>query len=141
MRPKFLVGLAAALALLGVAGGYIEITQSRRDIMDLLQTEAETVTDALAISAENAVQAYAEVESLLETHLLNTANMLLHRSAEDLAATWNQAKPGLSEKTRLLCPKTAGANGNPNAPCQAGARVARARVVRRAGVCGLAPPE
>ena len=83
MRPKFLVGLAAVLALLGVAGGYIEITQSRRDIMDLLQTEAETVTEALAVSAENAVQAYAEVEALLEAHLLDAANMLLHLEREN----------------------------------------------------------
>ncbi|RMF69502.1 MAG: PAS domain-containing protein [Calditrichaeota bacterium] len=82
LRPRFIVSLVALLALLGVAGGYVEITQSRREVMELLRREGETVTDALSISAENAVQAYGEIEAHIEQHLFNAAYLLKHLHAE-----------------------------------------------------------
>lgn len=84
LRPKFIVSLVAILASLGIAGGYIEISQSRKDIMEILRKEAETVSDALSVSAENAVYAYRETESLLERHLFNTAELLIKLERENV---------------------------------------------------------
>lgn len=83
LQPKFIIALVAILAFLGVAAGYFEISQSRQGIMELLREEAETVTDALAISAEIAVQTYAEVESLVEDRLFDTAQLLIHLQSEN----------------------------------------------------------
>ncbi len=83
LRPKFIISLVALLTLLGLAGGYIEITQSRKDVMELLRREGETVTDAMSVSAENAVQAYGEIETHIEKQLLNTARLLKHLEGEN----------------------------------------------------------
>jgi len=83
LQPKFIVSLVALLGLLGLIAGYIEITQSRKDVMELLRLEAETVTDALSISAENAVRGYGEIESHIEKQLLNTARLLNHLIQEN----------------------------------------------------------
>ena len=82
LRPKFIISLVAILAFLGIVVGYIEINQSRKDVMALLRKEAETVTGALSVSAENAVQAYGEIEAYIENHLLNTALLLNHLEKE-----------------------------------------------------------
>ncbi len=82
LRPKFIISLVAILAFLGIVVGYIEINQSRKDVMALLRKEAETVTEALSVSAENAVQAYGEIEAYIENHLFNTALLLNHLEKE-----------------------------------------------------------
>ena len=83
LRPQFIISLVGLLTLLGIIGGYIEITQSRRDVMELLRREGETVTDAMSVSAENAVQAYGEIETHIEKQLLNTARLLKHLEGEN----------------------------------------------------------
>jgi len=44
LRPQFIISLVGLLTLLGIIGGYIEITQSRRDVMELLRREAKAVS-------------------------------------------------------------------------------------------------
>ncbi|MFQ5771290.1 MAG: PAS domain-containing protein, partial [bacterium] len=77
LRPKFIISLVAILAFIGVVIGFFEISQSQRGIMQLLREEAQTVTEALMISAENAVQSYGEVEALVESQLLHSAQVLM----------------------------------------------------------------
>lgn len=67
---------------LGILAGYFEINQSRKNVMTLLQNEAETVTAALSISAENAVESYREFEKYIEIHLFTTALLLNHLERE-----------------------------------------------------------
>lgn len=81
-RPKFIIALVAILTFLGVVVGYFEISQSRKGIMNLLREEAQTVTEALAISAENAVQSYAEVESLIESQLFKLGLVVIQLQKE-----------------------------------------------------------
>ena len=82
IRPKFIVSLVAILAFLGILAGYFEINQSRKNVMTLLQNEAETVTAALSISADNAVESYREFEKYIEIHLFTTALLLNHLERE-----------------------------------------------------------
>ncbi len=82
LRPKFIISLVAILAFLGIIIGYVEISQSRKDVMEILRREAETVTDALSVSAENAIQAYSEIEEYIENHLFNTALLVNHLNME-----------------------------------------------------------
>ena len=89
VQPKLLISLVAILAFLGIVGGYIEISQSRKDVMALLHKEAETVSDALSVSAENAVQAYGEFEAYIENHLFNTAMFLRHLERENALSRSN----------------------------------------------------
>lgn len=78
VRPKVIISLVAILAFLGIVVGYFEISQSRKNVMGILRREGETVTDALSISAENALQAYAEIEEHIEKHLFNSGLLLNH---------------------------------------------------------------
>ncbi|RMD87515.1 MAG: PAS domain S-box protein [Calditrichaeota bacterium] len=89
LRPKLIIFLVAILTFLAVVIGYFEISQSRRGIMELLQKEAETITEALFTSAENALQTYAEFTQLIERHLFNTAFMLIHLQNENALSPSN----------------------------------------------------
>lgn len=80
-RPSFVISLAAILFVMAVGVGILEITQSRKEIMALLEREARSLAEALSLSGENAVRAYSELESTLENGLLATAEILAQEEA------------------------------------------------------------
>jgi len=78
LRPRFILSLVGILTFIALIIGYIEISQGHKEVLGLMQNEAETLAEVLSISAENAVLAYAEVEKYLEKNLYNLALLLDH---------------------------------------------------------------
>lgn len=78
IRPKFLIGLVLSLVFLGAAAGYWELTQSRKEILELMRIEAQSLIEAMTLAGESAAVSYGEAERLLDEKLQTTGEFLLH---------------------------------------------------------------
>lgn len=94
--------MVVTLVVIGIASGYVEITQSRKEILDLMRIEAESLIDAITLSGENAAIAYGEIETLLEKQRQNPVPSLKRGDAESTASSQSHFEQMLSDYRRRL---------------------------------------
>ncbi|RMD97027.1 MAG: hypothetical protein D6814_10290, partial [Calditrichaeota bacterium] len=82
LQPKFLIGLVLSLVILGIIVGYVEFSQSRKDILNLMRIEAHSLIETMSSSGKSAALAYGEIEALLDQKIGLIGEFLLHLSAE-----------------------------------------------------------
>jgi len=88
-QPLYLLAMAAVLLVILVALSWIELTQSKREILHVIRAEAFSFVDSLSIAGENAIASFDEVENLLAQRLLNNARLLKRLDRQ------NQLSPAL----------------------------------------------
>jgi len=75
-QPLYLLGMSAVLLIILLASSWIELTQSKGEILHVIRNEALSFAESLSIVGENAVASFDEVEDLLAQRLLNNARWL-----------------------------------------------------------------
>jgi two-component system, NtrC family, sensor histidine kinase HydH len=73
IKPVYVAWIAAAVALLVAASGFIELRQSREEIYHVMREEALSLSEAVVQSGINNLLSSDEIESLLTERLLNNA--------------------------------------------------------------------
>jgi two-component system, NtrC family, sensor histidine kinase HydH len=73
IRPSVVAWIAAAVALLVAASGFIELRQSRHELYHVVQEEALSLSETVIRSGINNLLSTSEIERLLAERLLNNA--------------------------------------------------------------------
>ncbi|MCI0511705.1 ATP-binding protein [candidate division KSB1 bacterium] len=76
IQPRYLILISILLVLALFSSGWYELQQTRREIRHILQEEAATLIEAVSISGANAIQAFAEIEKLVEERLFSVAHVV-----------------------------------------------------------------
>ncbi|MBM3238443.1 PAS domain S-box protein [Candidatus Poribacteria bacterium] len=82
-QPLYLLAMAAVLLIILLALSWIELIQSKRDILHVIQAEALSFVDSLSIAGENTLASFDEIEDLLAQRLLNNAKWLKRLDREN----------------------------------------------------------
>ena len=70
---RYVVAITVAVTVLMIASAVIELHQSRQELAHVLEEEALSLADAVALSSTNNLLAMGEIEDLLTERLLNNA--------------------------------------------------------------------
>ena len=84
IRPKLLIIITAVVSILMVLSAFLELQQSKTDVLHLLTEQANTLSETIVSSSINALKSSAELENLIAQRLLNNANLI--RSLDSLNA-------------------------------------------------------
>ncbi|NOZ60541.1 MAG: PAS domain-containing protein [Calditrichaeota bacterium] len=76
LQPKSLIFVFLALALVMFSSALIELHQSKRELLDLMEEHASTLLATVISSSRNALLTYDHLEMFLEDRLLNDAMFL-----------------------------------------------------------------
>jgi len=76
LQPKSLVLIFLALAVLMISSALIELDQSKKELLDLMEKQAHTLLETVLISSNNALLTYEHLEMFLEERLLNNASFI-----------------------------------------------------------------
>jgi len=78
LQPWFVLIISLILILALFTSALYELNQTRREIRNLMGEEAATLMEAISLSGANAIQAFQEIEQLVEEKLFTVA-YLVHR--------------------------------------------------------------
>lgn len=76
IRPKYVIFIALAMAVLMFLTAYVEIRQSKQETLQALTEEATTLIETISQSAATTILSNIELENLLANHLLNLGRTL-----------------------------------------------------------------
>ena len=75
-QPKNLILIFLVLAILMFSSALIELRQSKRELLDLMEQQAHTLLESVLVSSNNALLTYEHLELFLEERLLNNAGFI-----------------------------------------------------------------
>jgi PAS domain S-box-containing protein len=76
LSPLSLAALAVGIALVTGAIALHEVRQARREVLGVLQQEAMSLIESIAIAGEGAIRSYEEIEGLVAERLLDSGRLL-----------------------------------------------------------------
>ncbi len=76
IQPKNLVLIFIVTAVIVVASVFVELTQSKEEMLGLMEKQGHTLLETLLSSSNNALLSYERIESELEQRLLSNAAMI-----------------------------------------------------------------
>lgn len=76
LSPISVAALAAGIALLVGWAALHEVRQSRREVLSVLEQEARSLIESIAIAGEGAIRSYGEIEDLVADRLLDSGRLL-----------------------------------------------------------------
>jgi two-component system, NtrC family, sensor histidine kinase HydH len=76
LRPGSLILIFLVLAVLMISSALIELDQSKKELLDLMEEQAHTLLETVLISSNNALLTYEHLEIFLEERLLNNAGFI-----------------------------------------------------------------
>lgn len=76
IQPRNLILIFLVLAALMVSSALIELHQSKKELLDLMENQAHTLLETVIKSSENALLTYDYLEVFLEERLLNNASFV-----------------------------------------------------------------
>jgi len=82
IRPKLLIIITAVVSILMVLSAFLELQQSKTDVLHLLTEQANTLSETIVSSSLNAFKSSNELENLIAMRLLNNARLI--RSLDSL---------------------------------------------------------
>lgn len=82
LRLSYLIVSTALLAVILFVVALYELNRSRREVLEILSSDATSLIESITLSAENALRAFEELEITRERHLLQNARMLHDIDAE-----------------------------------------------------------
>lgn len=68
--------LAVGIALVAGTMAFYEVRQTRREVLRILEQEASSLIESIAIAGEGAIRSYGEIESLVAERLLGSGRLL-----------------------------------------------------------------
>ena len=89
--PAFIAALAVVIATLAGGIAVYEVRQARREVLGVLEQEAYSLIESIAIAGEGAIRSYGEIEGLVAQRLLACGRLLRRfddqgRLSDDLLA-------------------------------------------------------
>jgi len=76
IQPKNLILIFIVTALIIISSVIIELNQSKKEMLELMQTQSQTLLESMIISGKNALLSYDKIEEETKTRLLNNAGMI-----------------------------------------------------------------
>lgn len=76
IQPKNLVLIFLATALIIGVSVVVELNQSRKEMLQLMQQQSRTLLESLLVSSNNALLSYEKIEEEMKSRLLNNAEMI-----------------------------------------------------------------
>ncbi len=76
IQPKNLILIFIVTALIIIASAIIELNQSKKEMLELMQTQSQTLLESMILSGKNALLSYDKIEEETKTRLLNNAGMI-----------------------------------------------------------------
>lgn len=75
-KSKFLLIVFITLAAIMIVSAFIELSQSKKELYELMEQQAESLIEAIITSSENSLYANEQLTSLIEQRLLNNAVLI-----------------------------------------------------------------
>ena len=75
-KSKFLVIVFVTLAVIMITSALIELSQSKKELYELMEQQAESLIESIFTSSENSLLANDQLTSLIEQRLLNNAVLI-----------------------------------------------------------------
>ncbi len=82
LQPKIIAFVALVVGLLMIASAFIELQQSKDEILHLLTEQSTSLIETIDQSSINALNSSEEIENLIAERLLNNARLI--RSLDSL---------------------------------------------------------
>jgi PAS domain S-box-containing protein len=76
LQPRYVLAISTISLVLLFLSAFFELNQTRREIHHLLEEEAATLMKAIQLSGANAINAYLEIEKLVEGKLFSAAHFV-----------------------------------------------------------------
>lgn len=76
IQPKSLILIFVVTAVIIITYAVVEMNQSKKEMLELMQKQSNTLLESMLISSNNALLAYEEIEEELKERLLNNAVMI-----------------------------------------------------------------
>ena len=99
-RARNLIVIFLVLALLMVSSALIELTQSKKEQLDLMREQAHTLLETLIISSYNSLLATEELENSYRTRLLNNATHVKKLFEQDIIS--NRVLQDIAESNNIF---------------------------------------
>ena len=76
IQPRVLLAIFLVTSLIIISSALIELHQSRKEMLELMETQSHTLLETLLSSSDNALASFDKVEKELKNRLLNNAGMI-----------------------------------------------------------------
>lgn len=76
IQPKNLILISTVTALIIIASAVTEISQSKKEMLELMEQHANTLLESLLASSNNALLSHDKIEEEMKNRLLNNAGMI-----------------------------------------------------------------
>ncbi|NMB82386.1 MAG: PAS domain S-box protein [Ignavibacteria bacterium] len=76
IQPKNLILIFVITATIIILSVIIELNQSKKEMLDLMQKQSHTLLESMITSGKNALLSYDKIEDEMKTRLLNNAGMI-----------------------------------------------------------------
>jgi two-component system, NtrC family, sensor histidine kinase HydH len=76
IQPKSLILIFIVTALAAVSTAFIELKQSKREMLELMNEEGHSILETVLASSQNALISYNKIENEIKNRLLNNAGMI-----------------------------------------------------------------
>ena len=76
VKPSILVIVFISLAILVISSSYYELNQSKKEMLLFMSEEAHSLLQSIIVSSQEVLYASDEVESEIQSRLLNNANTI-----------------------------------------------------------------
>jgi PAS domain S-box-containing protein len=75
-KSQFIILIFVTLAVLMISSGALELSNSRKDLYQLMETQSNTLLESIMIASHNSLLSNEYLEELSRQRLLNNANMV-----------------------------------------------------------------
>ena len=99
IRLKLLIIITAVVSILMVLSAFLELQQSKSDVLHLLTEQANTLSETIVSSSLNALKSSNELENLIAMRLLNNARLI--RSLDSLNLLTHKKLIEISKENNL----------------------------------------
>lgn len=78
IQPKIVLSIFLLTSLIVISFGFIEYSQSKKEINSLMQEQSHTLLESIMISSKNAIKSYNQIKDEINERLLNNAILIKH---------------------------------------------------------------
>ena len=76
IQPKSLILIFTVTALVTVASAFIELNQSKSEMLELMEKQGHSILETVLVSSNNALSSYNKIEKEIKNRLLNNAQTI-----------------------------------------------------------------
>jgi PAS domain S-box-containing protein len=110
IQPKSIILIVVVIAILVISSAVIELQQSRREMLALMEKQSHTLLETLLVSSGNALLSSEKLEAELKQRLLNNAVLIKDLFENNLIS--NSRLAAISNNNHLFRINIFGPNGN-----------------------------